>query len=179
MQFENFSRLFIILIVVLSAQHTLNVYAECIEGNCVNGKGTLTSPDGFKYVGEWKNGQPHGRGTMTFPDGEKYVGELKEGEPNGQGTFTSPDVEEFVGESKDQKQHKGTISTMTYTVAGLKYVGEWKNGKPHGQGTLTSPEGSAKIGIWRNGEPISDNCKEKGLRPNTRAYQRCLLKLID
>jgi len=107
MQFENFSRFFKILIVVLSTQHTLNAYAECIEGNCVNGKGTLTSADGFKYVGEWKNGQPHG------------------------------------------------------------------------QGILTSPEGSAKTGIWRYGEPISDNCKEKGLRPNTRAYQRCLLKLID
>ena len=29
---------------------------ECIEGDCENGKGTKTFPDGTKYVGEFKNG---------------------------------------------------------------------------------------------------------------------------
>ena len=172
-------KIFIILIVVLSTQYSLNLYAECIKGNCVNGQGTLTSPDGFKYVGEWKYGKPHGQGTMTFPDGELYVGEFKEGEPHGQGTFTSPNEEQYVSESKDRREHKGTISTMTYTVSGLNYVGEWKNGKPHGHGTLISPKGTSKTGIWRNGEPISDACKEKGLALNTKAYGKCILKLID
>jgi len=172
-------RIFIILIIVLSTQYSFNLYAECIKGNCVNGQGTLTSPDGFKYVGEWKNGKPHGKGAMTFPAGEKYVGEFNEGEPHGQGTFTSPDEEQYAGKSKNLGEHKGAISTMTYNVVGLKYVGEWKYGKPHGQGTLTSPEGASEKGIWRNGEPISDACKDKGLRPNTKAYKRCILKLID
>jgi len=162
---------------MLSAQYSLNLHADCIKGNCVNGQGTLTSPDGFKYVGDWKNGKPHGEGIMTFPEGEQYAGEFKEGEPHGQGTFTSPDEEQYAGESKNRGEHKGAISTMTYTVAGLKYVGEWENGKPHGQGTLTSPEGTPKKGIWRNGEPISDVCKDKGLGP--KAYRRCILKLID
>jgi len=172
-------KIFMILIVVLSVQCSSNLYAECIKGNCVKGQGTLTSPDGFKYVGEWKNGKPHGQGTMTFPDGEQYKGEFKEGEPNGEGTFTSPDGKQKVDKSKDLREHKGTISTMTYTVAGLKYVGEWKNGKPHGQGALTTPDGTSKAGIWRNGEPISDACKEKGLSHNSKAYRKCILKLVD
>jgi len=92
---------------VLSTQYSLNLYAECIKGNCVNGQGTLTSPDGFKYVGEWKYG------------------------------------------------------------------------KPHGQGTLISPKGTSETGIWKNGEPISDACKEMGLGLNTKAYGKCILKLID
>ena len=70
---------------MLSAQFSLNLHADCIKGNCVNGQGTLTSPDGFKYVGEWKYGKPHGQGTMTFPDGELYVGEFKDNKKHGQG----------------------------------------------------------------------------------------------
>ena len=34
-----------------------------------------------KYVGEIENGKPNGTGSITFPDGRKYVGEYKDGEP--------------------------------------------------------------------------------------------------
>jgi hypothetical protein len=49
---------------------------------------TVSSGDhaGYKYVGEFKDGQPHGQGTGTFSAphknaGEKYVGEWKDGKP--------------------------------------------------------------------------------------------------
>ena len=45
-----------------------------------NGQGTITYPNGRKYVGEWKNGKYNGQGKETFPDGSKYVGEFKDGE---------------------------------------------------------------------------------------------------
>ena len=45
------------------------------------GQGTITSPDGDKYVGEWKDNKRHGQGTYTYPDGSKYVGEFKDGKP--------------------------------------------------------------------------------------------------
>ena len=45
-----------------------------------NGFGTWTHPEGYKYVGEWKNDKINGPGTYTFPSGEKYVGEWKNGE---------------------------------------------------------------------------------------------------
>lgn len=53
---------------------SLNSYAECISGNCVNGFGTYTYTDGRKYVGAWKNGKKEGQGTYTWPYGDKYVG---------------------------------------------------------------------------------------------------------
>ena len=46
-----------------------------------NGQGTWTSPDGQKYVGEFKDGESHGQGTMTFSDGSKHEGEYKNGRP--------------------------------------------------------------------------------------------------
>ena len=46
-----------------------------------------------KYLGGFKDGtfedrQPNGQGTITYPNGRKYVGEWKDGLPNGQGTIT-------------------------------------------------------------------------------------------
>ena len=56
-----------------------------------NGQATFTSPDGRKYVGEWKDGKQNGQGKMTSPDGEKYEGKFKDGIPNGQGIYISLD----------------------------------------------------------------------------------------
>ena len=35
--------------------------------------------------------KPKGQGTITSADGDKYVGEFKNGKKHGQGTFTSPE----------------------------------------------------------------------------------------
>jgi len=66
-----------------------------------NGQVTFTSPDGRKYVGEFKDGIPNGQGTNIFPDGRKYVGEFKDGKKHGQGTFTYTKGRKYVGEWKD------------------------------------------------------------------------------
>ena len=55
--------------------------------NCV---GEVTSRDGQKYIGEWKDGKRSGQGTDTWPDGQKYVGGFKDGKRNWQGTYTWP-----------------------------------------------------------------------------------------
>jgi hypothetical protein len=84
----------------------INTFGECIEGDCVNGKGTFAFPDGGKYVGEWKDGQRHGKGTSTFPGGSKYVGEFEDGKRHGPGTLTYSNGEKCVGEWKDGKFYK-------------------------------------------------------------------------
>jgi hypothetical protein len=61
--------------------------AFLLVSNCV-AQVTNTLPDGTKYIGHFKRGQPHGHGTALFPDGKKYIGEFQDGEPNGKGTFT-------------------------------------------------------------------------------------------
>ena len=69
----------IILQVFFFLYATSFAYSGCIEGNCSNGYGTYTLPDGGKYVGEWKDDKIHGKGTLTSPDGIQYSGEWKDG----------------------------------------------------------------------------------------------------
>ena len=66
-------------------------FAECIEGDCINGHGTFTYVSGDKYIGGWKENKEHGQGTYTWASGHKYVGEYKDGKRHGQGTFTATD----------------------------------------------------------------------------------------
>ena len=51
----------------------------------------MTSPDGGKYVGEFKDNNRTGQGSFTFPDGSRYAGEWRDGKYHGQGTVTLPD----------------------------------------------------------------------------------------
>ena len=67
--------------------------------------GTLISPSGQRYVGEFKDDKPNGQGTQTWPDGQRYVGEFKDDERNGQGTQTWPNGQRYVGEFKDGKNY--------------------------------------------------------------------------
>ena len=41
---------------------------NCTSGNCENGYGTYTWPDGEKYVGEWTDNNMNGQGTYTYAD---------------------------------------------------------------------------------------------------------------
>jgi len=40
-----------------------------------------TWEDGTKYIGEWKDGKKHGQGTLTSHDGRKEVGVWRESQP--------------------------------------------------------------------------------------------------
>ena len=82
-----------------------------------------------KYIGEFKDGffedrQPNGQGTITYPNGIKYVGEWKDGLQNGQGTWTYYNGDKYGGEFKDDELWNGT----TYDKNGNIYS-KYVNGK--------------------------------------------------
>jgi len=117
----------------------------CIKGDCKNGYGTYTFPDGDKYVGHFKNGKQNGYGTYTFPDGIKYVGNHKDDDFSGYGTMTWPNGHKYAG------NYKGSLrdgyGTYTYSD-GRKYVGNFKAGEYDGYGTYTNIHGIKFSGNW-------------------------------
>ena len=128
-----------------------SVFAACIEGSCVNGKGTFIMVNGTKYVGEFKENQMNGQGTLIYTDGTKYVGEFKENQMNGQGTLTYKD--------------------------GRKYIGEFRWGEYHGQGALTYVDGRIDNGIWNFGKLVEKNkAKTEIAKKNTKIKKQKLKK---
>jgi hypothetical protein len=104
------------------------VSAQCISGNCTNGKGTFIYPSGAKYVGEFVNGEINGVGVCYYSDGSKYSGEWKDRYPHGRGTKTYSDqtkrtgrwrkgkpvdeqghiLEEYIAKTKEEQSNDGT-----------------------------------------------------------------------
>ena len=73
------------------------INAQCVSGDCQNGKGTYVYPSGAKYVGEFKNGEIHGVGVCYYTDGSKYSGQWAHRFPEGKGTKTFADGSKRTG----------------------------------------------------------------------------------
>lgn len=70
----------------------------CIQGDCAEGKGTYIFKEGSaKYVGDFKNGQPHGFGICTYANGDRYRGEWADGAFMGKGILYLRDGTEVTG----------------------------------------------------------------------------------
>jgi len=145
-----------------------NIDNLCVKGNCTNGQGTITHPDGSREVGEFIDGKlkqgtitysdgtiEHGefsedgklkQGTATFANGSKV--KFKNGLFNGQGTIISPDGNKWIGDFKDGDLIKGTVIFPN----NFKFVGKLKNGLPN-QGTMTFANGI--VSKVKNGVPES------------------------
>jgi len=95
----------ILVLLVLS----VGLMAGCISGDCKNGKGTYTWPNGDKYIGNWKDDKADGKGTIIWANDDKYVGEFKDNDRTGQGTFTRSDGSQYSG-----KFEKGKIIDKSF-----------------------------------------------------------------
>ena|GEM_PF-699349 len=115
----------VVVAVLTTFAGVSRVQAGCEQGDCANGPGRYSWPDGSNYTGDFVNGKFHGQGTYTWGDGKQYVGEFRNDKRSGRGTFTWPN--------------------------GASYRGEWENGKKVGYGIYTFPDGRKNIGIWENG----------------------------
>jgi hypothetical protein len=126
-----------LLLGIIAILFSFNGWAECIEGNCVDGQGTYIWEDGEQYSGEWKDDIMHGQGTLNFANGDQYIGEWKDDMMHGQGTYT--------------------------WANGDQYIGEWKDAEQHGQGTTTYADGTSEDSMI----PLSDREKQPyfGINP--------------
>jgi hypothetical protein len=118
-----------------------------IDGQII--KGFSIYSGGAKYVGEFKEYEPHGYGTFFWTNGDKYYGEWKNGKSDGNGTKVWKNGRKYSGTFKNDELHGSGV--LTYPD-GKKYEGEFINGKRHGKGTFTYADGSAYIGKFIAGK---------------------------
>ncbi len=117
-------KIFAVLLALLFFSNIGCRNIHCVKGNCKEGYGIYSLPDGLRYEGEWKDKMYHGQGTIINPDGTRYEGQFEAGMKNGLGKMTYAD--------------------------GRIYDGQWKDDQRNGEGTCTFPGGTEYKGEWSN-----------------------------
>ena len=112
----------------------IGLSGQCLEGDCVNGKGSFISPDNNLYVGTFKDGKLNGKGICHFSWGTKYVGEWTDGDFNGEGVYYYPEgkIEKGIWvngvlttlneEIQNSKFHAIVVGVNEYDNNNLKYA---------------------------------------------------------
>ncbi len=106
--------------------------AQCISGDCKNGKGIYLFPSGAKYIGNFKKGECEGIGVCYYTDGSKYQGMWVARYPEGHGIKTYVD---------------GTVRN-----------GYWKKGKPVDENGQIVEEIIVKKESKNDGTDIQSGC---------------------
>lgn len=140
----------IILVILVCGFFPLLLSAQCVSGNCQNGKGSFVFESGAKYNGEFLNGAMHGQGILTFTNGDKYLGAFQNHFREGKGKFIFANGDEYVGQLKKNKfSGEGVIKYADGTI----YEGNWDDSKPNGLGEIRFPNGSRYEGMVKSGNP--------------------------
>ena len=132
--------------LLLNAQ---NSTLKCLKGNCQDGFGKCTLPNGAVYEGSFKSGKIQGLGTMDFPNRDRYSGEWISQIRQGKGRYKFATGDEYLGEFY-ANVFQGT-GTMTY-VDGSKYEGQWYNNQPQGKGLLIQANKDRYEGDFQQGK---------------------------
>jgi hypothetical protein len=159
-QIMNFSLVFLWLILL----PVRAIADQCVEGDCVNGKGTMIYSTGHKYVGEFEEGKRHGQGIIYMPGGRTVEGQFRQNAPI-KGTYTYPNGQVYTGtwefyESNGQ-------GTLKYSD-GRIYEGEFKSGLRNGQGVITWPDGRRYEGWFVRGKRTGEGIMTY---PDGRVYK--------
>jgi hypothetical protein len=136
-------------VIVCSTLCLSSISAQCLEGDCQNGKGVFQFENGNKYSGDFRKGYMHGRGAVVFASGNRYTGDWDAGVREGRGIYYYANGNTYTGSFK--KNRLFGQGTMTF-ASGDKYVGSWENDQSNGSGVYTFKGGDRYEGNFKNGK---------------------------
>ena len=112
---------------------------RCLRGDCRTEHSVLLYPNGDRYEGEFRDGQPHGRGILYYSNGNKHLGQFVNARREGPGKLVLRSGAEYVGNFRtDQRSGEGRMRFSN----GNEYDGEWRNDRQEGKGTLAFTNGN-------------------------------------
>ena len=164
------------LIFVIVSSFPCLAMAQCLSGDCKNGKGKFDF--GYAvYEGDFLNGKPHGSGTMDYGSDDKYVGQFANGKEEGDGVLYNATgfkavryINGYIQERKEKViiggnnayssdiNCQGDCANGYGTVrfpSGNVYTGNFSGGKFNGQGKMKFASGNILEGEFRDHLPKS------------------------
>ena len=136
-------------VLVCSTFLTISLSAQCLDGDCQNGRGTYQFDNGNKYFGDFQKAIMQGKGTLYFANGNRYNGDWVGGLRQGTGVYQFQSGNVYTGAFKKSKFFGQ--GTMTFS-SGNKYVGTWENDQPNGMGIFYFAGGDRYEGSFKNGK---------------------------
>ena len=134
---------------VLAVIMPIYTYAQCLSGNCYNGKGKFKYANQAVYEGNFSNGHPNGKGILIYSNGNRYDGYWEAGKKSGMGTLQFTNGASYHGHFLNNYMD----GQGRYTFKdGSVFEGIFSEDRPNGKGTLTHPDGSRISGIWKDGK---------------------------
>ncbi|TVR76600.1 MAG: hypothetical protein EA409_13080 [Saprospirales bacterium] len=123
---KTLSILFLTITLFFSLQ---NLNAQCLEGNCYNGKGVFLEEEGqFIHSGYYKDGVPHGKGISIFMDGTMLYANYQKGMISGKAVLLFPDgAKWYFTLEYGQVGGETYIMDVNGKLVAIKYYeyGEW------------------------------------------------------
>ena len=135
-----------------------NVYKGIFKDGKLEGRGTITSPNGMVQEGEFKDDLFDGPGKVIAKDGTVMAaGKYEKGKLEGPGKLIFADQATYEGEFHENKPH----GTGKFKDAdGVIYEGSYKNGVKNGKGKLTDKDGNATDVEYVDGKLKPDEKKD-------------------
>ena len=97
-------------------------WAECIEGDCVNGYGVKDWSAGDRYLGDFVDSEMQGKGIYAYAGGNRYKGEFHRNQKHGKGIFTFASGDRYEGDFvNDKMQGKGIFTWASGQYKGDRY----------------------------------------------------------
>ncbi|TGK33218.1 hypothetical protein EHQ12_17945 [Leptospira gomenensis] len=114
----------------------------CIQGDCVNGRGTYVYDNDDEYSGSFQNDMRNGSGRMKYANGDKFEGTFKDDVKEGNGTYIFRNGSILEGNFQNGTMiGMGKVRFPDTSV----YEGEFQDEKNSASGTLSSSfDGSKK-----------------------------------
>jgi hypothetical protein len=157
--------------VVDSTPHRHNP-SNCVEGNCVNGKGKQEFENGLVFEGQFRETQFAG-GTFTLPDGDIIKSNNRCVKPERISELKPEGLDDYGACIKGDCKSGEGIAALTN---GLIYQGEFNTdekyhsdtdviGHPKGKGKLTLPDGSVMEGVFDGWKLVNKKDSKESTMP--------------
>jgi hypothetical protein len=131
------------------------VFTGQVKDGRPHGQGLLSSPNGTRQQGQWRNGQGFQiTGKLVCPDGTIEVGTWNRDGSKSGGTIAWSNGKNYEGEWKLQSNSLPELPNGKGTMKwpdGRVYTGQFEDGLMEGRGKMTYPNGKIEEGLWKLG----------------------------